>query len=456
LRHATFDDDARDDLPEWLEYMREFTAGRAEPELAIRARYECAVATLRGLGTLAGVENDIHMVLDYAVASESPSIMEDASILLMYWGGAWARHLATAGAEELRDRNLALRSRADELVAETDETKHPNRAARFLAVAAHLCLHPRWPEASRPPAGTLPEQREMTLLRRALDDAGETVTADPDTPVDGADALGYLDRLVDLLPAAQVFPVGSISETFQMFAPILMGDPRYVKVRDSLDAAVAAVEGDQAVARRRRARAMAFRRAGRLLEALAELHEIKMNLWHGDTLRGALITIRSIGQIYAELQMPHAAKQYALAAAGIALASEDAVLHDQGPEALIDVMDACHAAGAWGDAMAMANLAAIAHGSFAEDAFNPKAHASLQRLDFHAMLVLLAAERFRGRCQRVDQGGIPVVEVPAEVLEQDQRHANPAAARVTVGVVDAVRCPDSLVRQAGVRAVLVC
>jgi hypothetical protein len=395
LRHATFDDDTISDLPEWLEYMREFTADGADPELAIQARYECAVATLRGLGTLAGVEDDIRTVLNYAIASESPLIMEDASILLMYWGGAWARHLAAAGAEELRNRNLALRARVNELLAGTDEAKHPNRAARLLAVAAHLCLHPRLPEVSRPPAGTLPEPREMTLLRRALADTGETITADPDIPVDGAEALGYLDRLIDLLPAAQVFPVGSISETFQILAPVLMHDPRYAKVRDSLDAAVAAVEGDQAFARRRRTRAMAFRRAGRLLEALAELHEIKMDLWHGDTLRGALITIRSIGQIYAELRMPHAAKQYALAAAGIALNSGDVELHDLGPEALIDVMDDCHAAGAWGDAMAVANLAAMAHGSFAEDAFNPEAHASLQRLDFHTMLVLLAAERFR-------------------------------------------------------------
>lgn len=110
LRHATFDDDTISDLPEWLEYMREFTADGADPELAIQARYECAVATLRGLGTLAGVEDDIRTVLNYAIASESPLIMEDASILLMYWGGAWARHLAAAGAEELRNRNLALRA----------------------------------------------------------------------------------------------------------------------------------------------------------------------------------------------------------------------------------------------------------------------------------------------------------------------------------------------------------
>jgi len=51
-----------------------------------------------------------------------------------------------------------------------------------------------------------------------------------------------------------------------------------------------------------------------------------------------------------------------------------------------------------------------------------------------------------GRCQRVDQRGVPVVQVSAEVLEQDQRHLA-LAAGVAVGVVDAVGRADQLVRQ---------
>ena len=40
------------------------------------------------------------------------------------------------------------------------------------------------------------------------------------------------------------------------------------------------------------------------------------------------------------------------------------------------------------------------------------------------------------RSQRVDQRGIPVVEVPAKVLQQDERHV--ALTNVAVGVVDPV------------------
>jgi hypothetical protein len=394
LRHATFEAKARVDLPEWLEYMREFVAG-SDAVLAVRARYECVVATLRGLDTLAGVEDDIRAVLDYAATSESPSHLEDASVLLMYWGGAWRRHIATVPAGELRERNLTLRARVHELLAATDEALHPNRTARLLAVAAHLCLQPRWPEVHRPAAGTLASPRRVTLLRLALEDAGESVVVDPDLPLDVAEGLEYLDRLVDLLPRARAFPIGTVTETFQMLAPALTGDSRYAKVRDGLDAAVAAVDGDSAVAARCRTRALAFRRAGRLLDALRELHQAKINWWHGDTMRGSLLAMRLIGQIYAELRLPHAAKQYALAAAGIAMNSDGTRLQDIAPEALIDAMGHSYSAGAWGDALALAHLAVVAHGALAEDAYDPEVHPSLQRLDFHTMMVLLAAERFR-------------------------------------------------------------
>ena len=79
------------DPPEWLDYMREF-AGRRRRGLAVRARYECAVATLRGLNTPEGAEDDIRAVLDYAAGSDSPALLEDASVLLMtgaaHGGGA--------------------------------------------------------------------------------------------------------------------------------------------------------------------------------------------------------------------------------------------------------------------------------------------------------------------------------------------------------------------------------
>ena len=58
-------------------------------------------------------------------------------------------------------------------------------------------------------------------------------------------------------------------------------------------------------------------------------------------------------------------------------------------------------------------------------------------------------ERHDAPCQsqRVNQRWVPVVEVPAEVLEQYQRHRALPAATVAVHVIDAVGRTDQFVRQ---------
>jgi hypothetical protein len=178
LRRATFDAEARVELPEWLRYMREFITDGGDGELAIRARYECSVATLRGLNTLEGVEDDIRAVIDYASTSGCVSMLEDASIHLMYWGGDWLRHIGTVSADELRDRNLRLRKHIRGLLDATDASSHPVRKARLHAVTANLCLHARLSEMQRPSPGTLPSSQETSVLRREWEESGDAITLD--------------------------------------------------------------------------------------------------------------------------------------------------------------------------------------------------------------------------------------------------------------------------------------
>lgn len=392
LRHAVLDDEARVDLPEWLGYIGDFVEDE-DDDLALRARYERAWAVLRGKNTLDGVEPDIRAVIDAALSSERVSLLDDANQLLLTWGGSWLRHLGTVSAEELRDLALRLRERTDTLIKNTDEAVYPVRKASLLDVAARLCLHPRWPEVTRPASGALPTALETIRLRLA----GEIVPeiSVESRPVDVTDAMDYLEQLVDLLPRARAFPVGGVSETFQMVAPALTADPRYEKVRDALDTAQADIAGDSSVAARCRDRAMAFLRAGRALDALHELHEVKINWWHGDTLRGALLTMRMIGKIYGDLNLQQAARQYALAAAAVAASSPGAEHEDILPAALTEAMNYTYAAGHWGDALALGGLAFMTHHLYAEAPDDYPSHAYIQQLDFHAGMVMLSAERFR-------------------------------------------------------------
>ena len=409
LRHATFDAEAMVDLPEWLRYMREFVDRAGDDDLVSRARYECAVATIRGLGTVDGVEDDIRAVLAHALSTEVTSMLDDASVLLMYWGAACARCLSTVTANELRDWNLRLRGRAIALLDATDRRTYPHRTAALLAVAAHLCLHPRWPDMPRPPASTLASYREITLLRREMADAGETIVMDrADVDLDVSEAMEHLAELIELLRQAPAFAFGSLAEIFQMLTPALVDDPRYAKVRDGFDAAVARVEGDDALASRARTRAASFLRAERHLDALRELHEAKINWWHGDTLRDSLRVMCLISNIYGQLELMYAAKQYALAAASIATAHAE--LADLVPVALMLAAHHSYDAGAWGDSVALAGIAALAHGVLAEEAFDYDAHPQLAAMEFHTSMAVMATAGFRAEAsealaQALDGGG---------------------------------------------------
>lgn len=397
LRRATFHDEARPDLPEWLDFMRAFTAAGSEPDLATRARYELVVATLRGRGTLDGVEGDLVRVLEAAQTGDDLALLDDASVLLMYWGGAWSRGLGTVTAAELRERNVALRDSVAGLLATTDPKSHATRAARLEATAAHLCMHPRWPdvEAAAPDGATVPD-RDAIVGREAPDEDGDGLpVVDPATPVDVTEAMDHLERLVALMPKAPLFAVGSIGQMFQMMVPVLARDPRYPTVRDAFDTATADVSGDSAAAARCRDRAMSFRRAGRPLDALGELHQAKIRWFAGDTLRGSLLAMRLIANLYADLRLPHAAKQYALTVAWLASNDTNTRLHDLIPGALVEAMDAAYAAGAWHDAAAFAQIAVLAHANLAEDALDFDAHAMLTQVDFDMATAQIVAGRFR-------------------------------------------------------------
>jgi hypothetical protein len=69
LRHATWEEGANADLPEWLNFMGAFLADSedgADTELVFRACYELAVARFRGMGVAAGIEDLVRRAIDYA------------------------------------------------------------------------------------------------------------------------------------------------------------------------------------------------------------------------------------------------------------------------------------------------------------------------------------------------------------------------------------------------------
>lgn len=403
LRHATFDDETRADLPEWLGYAQQLASRVNDSDdglgadISSRAKYEIVVATLRGLNSFDGVEHLAFEFFEHAARSDSVAIVDDASVLLMYCSGAWARRLGALGADDLLRHATVLREHADDLIGRVDPTTHPTAYAQLLAVAAHLALHPDWPNIDRPDAEALPTPQETSLDLMAARDAGEL----PGIPAAAAEHLNVtaaMDRLEAFarhLPNAPGLPVESLCDVFELLTPVLAHDHRYAQVRDALDQAVADVEGGSAVAERCRNRAITLFKSGQPLQALRELHDAKVNWWHGDTMRGSLLAMRFIARIYDELNLPHAAKQYALAAATVASATGRTDLGDLVPGAFLEASDYMYRAGAWLDVTAMSTITRLAHAHYAEHAFDFEAHPDLASLEFNQVMVLLAAQVHR-------------------------------------------------------------
>ena len=161
---------------------------------------------------------------------------------------------------------------------------------------------------------------------------------------------------------------------------------------DGLDKAVARQEGDAVAGDRCRQRAEALQAAGRLLDALREFHQAKINWFHGDTLYGALRAMACITDIYSALGMYLAAKKYALAMAALALRADPAD-RELIPMALFSAANMDHLAGAWVASAELATIAGQAHLRWAPDAGNLERHAYVKEaMEYQAFTAVIAEQ----------------------------------------------------------------
>lgn len=397
LRFATWDEDANADLPEWLDFMGAFLADSEDgedTELVFRACYEMAVATFRGLGVAAGVEDLVRRAIDFACTSDHANVVDDAVTLASYWGGMWVSGVGRAEASEIAAAATRLRVHSSYLLERTDPSTHPVRAATLTGTLAALCLLPDW-EGMHEKHGR-PEPAEVVAhVGVPVDEFDVDMSALRGTQlVDLGGAMQSLDRLVDLLPRARPYSVRQLARVFTMFAPVLSSHPSYEKVRDGLDAATATVEGEVATAERCRDRAMAFLKAGEPLEALKELHNTKVNWFNGDTMYGAVLTMRFLGQLYAGLGLMYAAKMYACAAAALAVSSSDPDVKTHVPKALLEAAGHAQQSGCWVDAAGITEIALLARAQFVSDPFDYDRHPELMHHETNAALELAAIRTY--------------------------------------------------------------
>jgi hypothetical protein len=178
------------------------------------------------------------------------------------------------------------------------------------------------------------------------------------TMVDVDDAMEAWAELASRLPITPLFPVDGLSQMLHALAPVLVDHPLWSEIVEAVDDAVARTQGGAAAAGHAWRRANSLHDANRLREALRELHRAKRGYWSGDTIRGALLVMLLISDCYSRLNLPTAAKQYALAVVGLARRANESVL-DLISAGLLAAAAIDYSSGAWCSALELTNLGLV-------------------------------------------------------------------------------------------------
>lgn len=397
LRHATFHDEARADLPEWIGHAHALLAAATGEHTALRARYEIVVATLRGLGDMCPTDQLARDFFATVTADDTltdPGILEDAVVLLQYGFGALVRGLTTLTAQDLCGWQSLLADKIDHLL---DSDPPANAMAHLLAMRARLALHADMTADLETVPEDLPSVAEVTAAVIEAVEAGEPIPAlQSEPPLTDLDTgMNILLRLGHHLDNAPLFPIEHTADLFDYLTPVLVDHPLYRQVRDLLGQATDRVAGQSAQGERAQSRGYALIKSGRLAQALQEIHEAKANWLNGDTLEGGLLMLLLCARLYSELGLSVAAKQYALAAATAATSAPAPELNRFVPRGLILAARYDRHAGNWISATRLFCIGLMAQNFYCDAPYNHERYPYVWEMMADQALTLSVAQAVR-------------------------------------------------------------
>ncbi len=361
LRFATHHDASRGDIEMWLDRFAPLLVSDVDVQLKRRARYETAVARLRGLGDLRPADSLVRDLLREATTSDYVEELDSAETICMYAQGAWLFSATDLTAEEIETFASNIESHVRQLLEMSPASE---RRSRLLWVLGRLSLRSDLTllhgkrsdrkQISMPPP--MSKGKWETLLKERPQGTREPLLR----PVNPAGALTAWSEVVDLLDFTPLFPVLAFAESVSLRASELEEHSDWLSLVSRLDVRVAQVSGKQATAGLARYRSRSLRAAGRPFRALAELHAARTDLMGADTRDEGAEALLETAQIYLDLGLLYAAKHYALAGGALAAAEDD----DDHPLIASSLILTCHCdflAGNWFSMMALLPSALAAH-----------------------------------------------------------------------------------------------
>jgi len=358
LRQAYAPDGPNQDLPFWLE--------RADPaavpeQLRRYAIYETAVASLKGLGTMRGLETFIEEYFTSAYPRVWDADLEDSAILLGFCRGASAMGQLSITTDTLTEFAQGLLEKIDEL---RTAAQTPGRKANLLFI--------RGMAASMKSAGS-------EGIAEGIDNWTE--------------ALDYAEK-------APLLPLGSLSDMLGVYLELApQGLPKDLTARvlalaEKLDALIEKRYGAFESASRCRDRAMALYNSGDILGAIELFHRAKTGWFAEETLRGSILAILMLARCYGDLGLQLAAKYYSLAAAFMAGTAKDLSLRKYVSDSLFSAAESDYCMGAWCSFILLSEVALSALDQFGTSLASDTEEGPVFRTLFHAGIAHALAQCF--------------------------------------------------------------
>jgi hypothetical protein len=382
LRTATFEEEAKVDLVAWIALMRRFLEHDLVDRIAQKARYEVAVAELRGRGSLDPAIPLVAAFFDNLKIDSLPIELLDAAVLAVYAGASRGHGQSTVGLDKVQSwAKLVEDILADKLQSIT------NSGDRCMLLEAHAMLG----------GVRLVDDLSINDLKaRFFPDWSAVLAAAKDTPL---------------------FPVNVVADILERMTTIVGDDPRFRQLADDADALIAERVGAGVAADRARRRAVAYLDADRYVAAIDELQQTKVGWFSGDTLDGSVMAMLVISDAFEALGLHIAARYYAAGAIFVASRSDREKLERLIAKAAFRLSATFYCAGEGLSYIHCLRGALEAHAALEDEPDDWNRHPTVQRAVRHALVLRALARRAAPHLLPPIDAGIAKWPLPKEEQE---------------------------------------
>ena len=369
-RHACFSDTLKSDLPLWISRLREFRAHEQCPNASKRrATYEIAFASLRGLGTLHGLEEELRSYFVGVNELELPADLEDAGLLISFCRSAFYNNAVGLSPSEIDAIRIAVQNRLEDRLAASETTI--NKCA-ILETLGHLSMSL---------AGTVEKPVPPNSQK--------------------AEAAKFWREMLDLVKDAPIYPLEQFADRVTKTIELLGDSSEFDTITNKLDDLLSKRFGGFIAAEKCRDRSIALYKNGYVLRAIKELHRAKIAWFADETLKGSILAMLSLSQWYLELGLSYAAKQYAMAAAYITMDTPKTELKRYVPVAFLEAAKCEYLQGCWCDYLGLVDSAMRSHNLVPnQDEDEDRANSEVQQIVFHSAITMMVAERYAPKIYR--------------------------------------------------------